>query len=135
MNTRAERNLSEVICQESVPSVSTELWDKYQALKKEHNRGTASWRKEWEVKKYDAGDIRKGKPLKEGAIFYRHIPCLCEYGTSNLPRTHREHKCEKVSGGLVVAMQQVTCRYSMNTNVHLNASCMMTGKGLCCSSR
>ena len=80
MNTCAERNLSEVISQEPVPSVPTKLWDKYQALKKEHNRGTASWKKEWEVKKYDAGDIRKGKPLKEGAIFYRHIHASVSMG-------------------------------------------------------
>lgn len=55
--------------------------------------------------KYDAGDIRKGKPLKEGDIYYRHIACGAEYGISNLPRTQREHCCEKVSGGLLVAMQ------------------------------
>ena len=106
MSTSTVRTRSGVICHlpQALP-VPTTLWDKYQALKKEHRRGTAPWRKEWEVKKYDAGDIRKDKPLKEGAIYYRHKRCGAEYGTSNLPRTQKEHRCEKVSGGLVVAMQ------------------------------
>lgn len=127
MSTSAVVNLTDATRQEPVRD---ELWKHYQALKKSHGRGTAKWRSEWEVVLYKPGDIRKDKPLEEGALFYRHIPCRAEYGTSNLPRTHKEHNCEKASGAVCEAMQY---RRAAATNIS-NMSAI-TGTGPCCSSR
>jgi len=94
MSTSAFNTLTNATRQEPVPD---ELWRTYQTLKEKHGRGTAPWRKEWEIVLYKPGDIRKDKPLREGALFFRHIPCRAEYATSNLSRTHKDHTCEKAS--------------------------------------
>ena len=88
--------------QQPVPDAE---WSKFQSLKRAHARRTSDWRHEWEVAFYRKGDLRKGKPLEKGATFFRHIACRAECGTSNLPRTHKEHKCEMVGGGVTEAMQ------------------------------
>ena len=72
------------------------LLEEYQKYKKAHNRGTAPWRQEWEIVHYQPGDIRNGKPLKEGGIFFKHKACRHEYKPSNQPQTVREHVCAKV---------------------------------------
>lgn len=50
MSTSAVINLTDATRQEQ--GVPDELWKKYQALKKEHGRGTAKWRREWELVLY-----------------------------------------------------------------------------------
>ncbi len=131
MSRYAVRSLGDARGPQPVPD---EVWDKYQAIKKEHARGTAAWRKQWEVVHYREGDIRDGKPLQEGAVYYRHIACRAEYGTSNLPRTHKEHNCEKVCGDALhlhaMADMQV-CHVQM---CPCEGFAGFTGKGTCCSS-
>ena len=96
MDIFATRKTSGAACRQPGECPS-KLLAEYQALIKKHDAGNASYRKEWEIALYKPGDIRKDKPLKDGALFYRHIPCRAEYGISNLARTHEDHCCQKVS--------------------------------------
>ena len=46
-----------------------ELWGRYQALRKEHDRGDAPYRTECEIALYRPGDMRIAKPMKDADLF------------------------------------------------------------------
>ena len=75
---------------------------------KAHQKGTAPWTKEWEMVLYTPGQIRNKKPMRKGAVFFRHKPCRFEYKPSNPSQTANTHTCETVGSRHTIAC--TSCR-------------------------
>jgi hypothetical protein len=100
------------------------LLSEYQKLKRENDRGTAPWRKEWKYVHYAPGETRGGKPFKEGGVFFRHANCRHEYKTSNPSQTARDHDCATVCSReemhpVKLARREIVLLCGMHVGAHL----------------
>ena len=75
------------------------LWQKYQDLLKQQRRSHGSWGPQsgWKIVLNRPGEVRFGKACEAGGVFFKHSACGAEYSCSNMPRTVKEHQCDKVT--------------------------------------